>query len=56
MDPDVKPRVQDSVPHPDPTNEMSAEEKRALELSAEVEHEQGEKKEQIANKAEDLAG
>lgn len=49
---DVKSRVGTSVPHPDNIEKLSEQEKRALELQGEIEHAMGERREEIAERAE----
>lgn len=54
MNPEAKSRLQESVPQPDATKKMSEAEKKALELSGEIEHAHGIQREELAEKAEDL--
>jgi hypothetical protein len=51
-----KPRLDQSVPRPEGARALTEAEKRALELSDEVDHEDGKRKEQKAREAEKLAG
>ncbi|HEV7866399.1 MAG TPA: hypothetical protein VGO90_01855 [Chthoniobacteraceae bacterium] len=44
-----------SVPHP-PTDHLSEDQKKALELSGDIEHAAGSKREALTEEAEDLAG
>jgi uncharacterized protein YjbJ (UPF0337 family) len=56
MNPEAKSRVQESVPQPDATKSMTEAEKKALELSGEIEHAHGTQREKLAEKAEELDG
>ncbi len=56
MNPDPKSRVEQSVPKPDATKSLSESEKRALELSGEIEHQHGKAREESAQQAEKLEG
>lgn len=56
MNPDAKSRVEESVPQPDATKQMSDSEKKALELSGEVEHAHGQQREELAEEAQALEG
>lgn len=49
----AKPRVDTSVPQP-PTQQLSEEEKKALELSGQIEHEHGRSREKMHDAARDL--
>lgn len=51
METEPKPRTDQAVPHPD-TSALSEAEKRALELSGEIEHQHGAQREATAHKAE----
>lgn len=53
MKDDVKSRMGDSVPHPDPASKLSERDRRALELQGEVEHATGERREEIVHRAEE---
>lgn len=48
----MKSRVDTSTPRPDNIDKLSEQEKRALELQGEVEHAMGERREEIAERAE----
>lgn len=54
MNPQAQSRVEESVPHPEATKQMSDAEKKALELSGEIEHAHGAQREKLAEKAEEL--
>jgi hypothetical protein len=54
MNPQAQSRVQESVPKPDATKQMSEAEKKALELSGEIEHAHGAQRENLAENAENL--
>lgn len=56
MEPDVQNRLDPATPDSGPTAHLSPDEKRALELTDEVEHSQGVSREAKAQKADDLAG
>ena len=53
---DAHSRVDASVPKPEAVARLSEDEKRALELQGEVEHAQGERREEIIERAADAAG
>ena len=55
MNPDAKSRVEESVPQPDATKAMTEAEKKALELSGEVEHAHGLQREKLAQEAAKVA-
>ena len=56
MDSDSKSRVDEAVPKPDAAKALSESEKRALELSGEIEHAHGKAREDAAEEAERLEG
>lgn len=54
MEDQARSRVENAVPSPDATKELSEKEKRALELQEEVEHTHGETRERKTEDAERL--
>lgn len=54
MNPQAQSRVEQSVPQPEATKQMSDAEKKALELSGEIEHAHGTQREKLAEEAEEL--
>jgi hypothetical protein len=48
----IKSRVETSTPRPDEVKQLNEKEKRALELSGEIEHERGEAREDKAREAQ----
>lgn len=55
MHSDPKPRTDSAVPKPDGSERLSEQEKRAMELQGEVEHQTGREKEETSKKASDFA-
>ena len=50
---DVKSRMRESVPHPDPAAKLSESDRRGIELQGEIEHTTGKQREEIAERAEE---
>jgi hypothetical protein len=50
---DVKSRMREAVPHPDPAANLSEADRRGLELQGEIEHTTGKQREEIAERAKD---
>ena len=54
MNEEVKSRVNSSVPNPEAVKRLSENEKRSLEIEGEIEHTDGQQREDLAEQAEEI--